>query len=186
MHRTADHVARAVVALLVLLVLPAGAWAQSGGAAAMAPAAEGESGANAAGTGLYRGTVTDRRSEKPVEGATIVFLNERTNDSFEAKTDDKGLYEIRLPAGEYVVDIKVGRKIYRSTGTFKEEAAGRRWVMDFTIGTKLTEKDLKIETTPRDIRIVQAEPRPPLAASKKWREFFIFIGGLAVVGALAN
>lgn len=204
MQRRAIHGSRALSALLVLLMAPAGAGARSGGSAPpstqdaessgapgaalplLAPAPQPEASAGVTGTGVYRGTVTDRRSGKPVNGGTIIFLNEETNQSFEAKTDEKGYYEVHLPAGEYVVDIKVGRKAYRSTGTFKEEAKGQKWVMDFTIGTKLTEKDLKITTTPRDIRVIQAEPRPPLEASKKWMEFFIFVGGLAVVGALAN
>jgi hypothetical protein len=136
--------------------------------------------------GVYRGKVTDRKGGKPVDDATVVFTNEGSNETYEARTDKGGLYEVQLPAGEYVVDIKVGRKIYRSTGTFKEEATGKRWTMDFTIGTKLTEKDFKIETSPKNIRVIQAEPRPPLEASKKWMEFFIFVGGLAAIGALAN
>ena len=196
--RSVNHGARALLALIGLLsaggALPAAATGEGPGgggepAAAIAPAApaavEG-GGASAGGTGIYRGVVTDRRSGKPVSGASVVFTNEETGETFESSTGESGQYEVRLPAGEYVVDIKVGRKTYRSTGTFREEATGKRWAMDFTIGTKLTEKDLKITTTPKDIRVIQAEPRPPLEGSKKWLEFFIFIGGLAAVGALAN
>lgn len=208
MQRTVEASSRGTFVLLALLMLPAGAGSMAGDSAAgrpsaaalpanldgsatttlaaAAPTPEGESGAGAPGMGTYRGTVIDRRSTKPVENATIVFINEETSDSFEAVTDAQGAYEIHLPTGQYVVDIKVKKKIYRSTGTFREEASGKRWVMDFTVGTKLTEKDFKIETTPRDIRLMPTEPRPPLEASKKLMEFFIFIGGLAVVGALAN
>ncbi|MBI3448563.1 MAG: carboxypeptidase regulatory-like domain-containing protein [Acidobacteria bacterium] len=195
--RSVLHEVRALGALVVLLLagggLPAAATADSldpaappAASSAPAPPDTVESGGSAAGTGVYRGVVTDRRSGKAVSGASVVFTNEETGEAYQAATGDAGQYEVRLPAGEYVVDIKVGRKTYRSTGTFREEAAGKRWTMDFTIGTKLTEKDLKITTTPRDIRVIQAEPRPPLEGSKKWLEFFIFIGGLAAVGALAN
>ena len=216
MYRRAEYRARVVPALLALLLASAGAWARPAGTSSanprsgeepepssagreiasweMAPAspaapegaAEAQEAGTNAGMGLYKGKVSDRKGGKPVSDAVVVFTNEESNETYEARTDDNGLYEVQLPAGEYVVDIKVGRKTYRSTGTFKEEAAGKRWSMDFTIGTKLTEKDFKIETTPRNIRVIQAEPRPPLEASKKWMEFFIFVGGLAVIGALAN
>lgn len=181
--------------LLVIALVCAGAPARvaaddaaatSDGSTAAAPSAQGEEGAGGAPTGLYRGVVTDRRAGKPVPGAVVVFMNEDTGDTFETVTDEKGMYETRLPAGEYLVDIRVGKTIYRSAGTFREEAPGKRWVMDFTVGSKLTEKDLKIETTPTDIRVVSTEPRPPLEGSKKWMEFWIFLGGLVTVGALAD
>jgi len=206
MHRRRWMEAGGLAALVVVLMAAGpGLYAAEGGSsddrqappadlapavADRAPAPEAESAgpvpAASSGMGVYKGTVIDRRSGKPVEGATVVFINEETSETRDAVTEADGSYQVELPAGEYVVDIKVGRKTYRSTGTFREEASGKRWVMDFTIGTKLTERDLKIETTPRDIRVLPAEPRPPLQASKKLMEFFIFIGGLAVVGALAN
>jgi hypothetical protein len=137
-------------------------------------------------TGLYRGVVTNRKSGKPVKDAVVIFMNEETGDIFEITTDSKGAYEARLPAGEYLVDIRVGRKTYRSTGTFREEAVGKRWVMDFTVGSKLTEKDVKISTTPSNIRIIPTEPRPPLEPSRKMTELWIFIGGLLSVAALSD
>lgn len=137
-------------------------------------------------TGLYRGVVSNRRSGKPVEGAVLVFMNEETGDTFEVTTDENGTYQVRLPAGEYIVDIRVGRKVYRSTGTFREEASGKRWVMDFTIGSKLTDRDLKIQTSARDIRVIPTEPRPPLEPSRKLTEFLIFLGGVIGVAALAD
>ncbi len=205
MQRLGQTATRALAVLLISLV----AFAGSGrllGAAVAAPAAaptpaapppepapagqetEVESGetVDTARTGLYRGVVSNRRSGKPVEGAILVFMNEETGDAFQVSTDENGAYEVRLPAGEYIVDIRVGRKVYRSTGTFREEASGKRWIMDFTVGSKLTERDLKIQTTPSDIRVIPTEPRPPLEPSRKLTEFLIFLGGLIGVAALAD
>jgi hypothetical protein len=136
--------------------------------------------------GVYRGTVSDRRSGKPVAEAVVIFINEETGESFQTTTGEDGRYQIELPEGEYIVDIQVGRKIYRSSGSFREEASGKSWVMDFTVGSKLTEKDLKIRTTPEDVRLIPTEPRPPLEPSRKMAEFFIFLGGILGVAALAN
>jgi len=185
------NVSRLLVALLVCLPASPGSfpslWADDEAPVPSAPAAnnaaEGDPGAT---TGIYRGTVTNRRSGKPVSGAVLLFQNEETGDVFEVTTGEDGAYEARLPAGEYIVDIRVGRKMYRSTGTFREEAKGKRWEMDFTVGSKLTDKDLKIATTPRDIRVIQTEPRPPLEPSRKLTEFLIFIGGLLGVAALSE
>lgn len=204
MRRTVLCGTRAVPALLVVLVALGGIQpraAQGEGlqatrpvdgvliARALAPALaadDDQEGDAAAPMGLYRGTVTDRRSGKPVAGAVVVFINEESGDTYESTSDANGVYEARLPAGEYVVDIRVGKKTYRSSGSFREEASGKRWVMDFTVGTKLTEKDVKIETTPRDVRIMQTEPRAPLEASKKKMEFWIFIGTVLGVAALSE
>jgi len=197
MLTTRRKVFRAPAALLVCLLASAGSGPilmaddeapPSPPPAAMAAPAPTDAAAEDPGaeTGVYRGVVTNRKAGKPVEGAVLVFLNENTGDVFEVTTDEKGEYEAYLPAGEYVVDIRVGRKTYRSTGTFREEASGKRWVMDFTIGSKLTDKDLKIETTPSNIRVIQTEPRPPLEPSRKLTEFLIFIGGLIGVAALSN
>jgi len=176
MRRKANSGTRGFAALLVLMLSSAGAGARTGPEEAVA----------AAGMGIYRGTVTERKSGNAVAGAVLVFINEKTNDTFEAVTDAKGVYEARLPAGEYVVDIRVGKKTYRSTGTFREEDPGKRWVMDFTVGTKIAEKDFKIVTNPKDIRVLPAEPRPPLDPSRKKMELFIFLGGVLGVAALSE
>ena len=193
---------RALSTLLVLLLGVGGsgvgfageaaapAAASPGGDPAVEPAVEAavpaEGGGTEVPTGTYRGVVSDRRSGKPVPGAVVVFMNEESGETFETTTDATGGYEVHLPPGDYVVDIRVGKTVYRSNGTFREEAGGKRWTMDFTVGSKLTEKDLKIETTPRDIRVVATEPRPPIEGSKKMMEFLLFLGGLIAVGALAE
>jgi hypothetical protein len=189
MMRLSRSPIRVQTALLILSLASGGFAAPalaSAGPPAVAPAPEGEQGESALRTGLYRGTVTNRKSGKPVVGAVVIFLDEETGEAFQIATNDKGEYEINLPAGEYIVDIQVGRKTYRSSGTFREEADGKRWVMDFTVGSKLTEKDLKIQTTPKDVRLVATEPRPPLEPSRKLAEFLIFIGGVIGVAALSD
>ncbi len=180
----------AILAACLLLLPGAAPWppdpeaeaSASGGAGAEKAAAGGEE----VRLGIYRGTVTDRRSGKPVPEALVIFINEASGESFQTSTGKDGKYEIDLPEGEYIVDIQVGRKVYRSSGSFREEATGRRWVMDFTVGSKLTEKDLKIRTTSEDVKLIPTEPRPPLEPSRKRAEFLIFLGGLLGVAALAN
>lgn len=195
MSRRSNPLPRALAALVILLIGVPGTLAFADSAATPSSAAEpspaaaetasaGES-VSAQATGAYRGKVTDRRGGDPVPGAVLVFTNEETGETFEATTDANGVYETRLPAGEYVVDIRVGKKTYRSSGTFKQEAEGK-WVMDFTVGTKLTEKDLRIETTPSDVRVVPTEARPPLEGSKKRMELLIFLGGVLGIAAVAN
>lgn len=174
------------ILLLLALALP-GPSAVAAGPVPPAPMQMGDGGEESGlRVGIYRGTVLDRKKKRPVPGALVIFLNEESGESIQTTTDEKGNYEVELPEGEYIVDIQVGKKVYRSTGSFREEADGRRWVMDFTVGSKLTEKDLKIATTPRDVRLIPTEPRPPLEPSRKMTEFWIFLGGVIVVGALAN
>jgi hypothetical protein len=179
--------------LILAVILPARGVPAHAAAAEQAPSDEagiqsgaGEAGVDGPRVGVYRGTVTNRKNGKAVAGAVVIFLNEASGESYQRTTGDDGGYEIQLPEGDYIVDIQVGRKVYRSSGTFREEADGRRWVMDFTIGSRLTEQDLKIATTATDVRLIPTEPRPPLEPSRKLKEFLIFLGGVLGVAALSN
>lgn len=70
----------------------------SGGPIAAAPEAPAPPAAPVAAEWAFEGKVSDILSMKPVKGAVLLFMNQAEDETFEAKTDAKGQWTLRLPA----------------------------------------------------------------------------------------
>lgn len=177
---------------------PEGLDASTGGPA---PAAGPEGAAPSADArGYYRGRVTNARSGKPVPGAALFFMPRAAGEErllscrsgdyagvelYQASTDPNGEYEIRMPTGAYRAAIRVGKKCYKGSGSFREVEPGKSWILDFVIEGRFTESDFEIVTDPlaTGIKLVEPPPPPPV---RWWKEFLGFLGGLAAVAALSE
>lgn len=139
----------------------------------------------ATGYGLYSGTLTSRRSGKPIPQAHLTFRQVEGEKEFRVDTDDEGRYEIRMPTGRYLVEIRIGKKTYGGSGTFREEVPGKRWALDFVISRKLTDQNFELEALPGQTEVHPVYVPPP-PYDPHWWEFLVFIGTVAGIAALAE
>jgi TonB-linked SusC/RagA family outer membrane protein len=86
-------------------------------------------------TGRLTGTVRDSASGAPLSGANLVVVNSRVTGS----TGPDGTYNLRLPAGTYVVRAqRIGFSVQQQSVTI---TAGQSTTLDFTIAARALELD---------------------------------------------
>ena len=88
------------------------------------------------GVTVVSGQVKDFLTGQPIQGAVVTAVNAVTNEVYKlsARTGPNGLYQLRLPSGQYVVNVQAGTGMHTSNFV---EATGAYASVDLSPGDKM-------------------------------------------------
>lgn len=151
-------------------------------------------------TTVIKGRVLMKDGVTPVRGARVVMTGRVDGEARSARTDGRGRFKVRMPAGEYRLEISERMEVYRGSDVYRVPALGRMEI-DFLLLPDYEPAPPSRRAEPADGRLPTRRGPDPRAEtpvvvgtvvdilhapgervrSRRWAELLGFLGSILAV-----